>query len=97
MATITNTRTGKQSELYTLCVVQGTKDSIAKVKDHSIIVCAERTRFVVRLDNGTLIGFDAESTIPTEFVANAHGFFGNMNLVLFDKIDRLQIMPRDDQ
>jgi len=97
MATITNTRTGKQSELYTLCVVQGTKDSIAKVKEPSVIACAERTRFVVRTDNGTMIGFDAESTIPTDFVAKAHGFFGNMNLVLFDKIDRLQIIPRDDQ
>jgi len=97
MATITNTRAGKESVLHSFCAVQGTKDSIAKVAIPSDIVCAQRTRFVVRNDSGVIIGFDAESTIPNEFVAKAHGFFGTFNLVLFDKIDRLQIIPRDDQ
>lgn len=97
MATITNTRTGKESALHSFCAVQGTKDSIAKVGDASDIVCNERTRFVVRTKTGAIIGFNAETTIPTEFVAKAHGLYSTGDLVLFDKIDRLQIMPGDDE
>lgn len=92
MATITNTRTGKESVLHSFCAVQGTNDSIAKVDDVSASFCMTRTRFVVRTDFGTIIGFDAESTIPTDFVAIAHGFASNANLLLFFNIDRLQIM-----
>lgn len=91
MATIKNTRTGKQSAMISLCAVQGTRDSIAKVGNPADIACTERTRFVVCTDAGVIIGFDAEPMIPTEFMSREHGFFSNDGLVLFDKIDRLHI------
>lgn len=91
MATIKNTRTGKQSAMISLCAVQGTRDSIAKVGNPADITCTGRTRFVVCTDAGVIIGFDAESMIPTEFMSREHGFFSNDGLVLFDKIDRLHI------
>lgn len=95
MATITNTRTGKQSALISLCAVQGTRDSIAKVGNPADITCTGRTRFVVCNDSGVMIGFRAESHVPTEFTAIANGFSGADNLVLFYNIDRLHITLED--
>lgn len=94
MATITNTRTGKQSALHSFCSVAGTNDSIAKIGVANI-VCSERTRFVAHTDSGVMIGFRAESHVPTEFTAIANGFSGADNLVLFYNIDRLHITLED--
>lgn len=94
MATILNTRTGKESMLHSFCAVQGTNDSIAKIGVANI-VCSERTRFVAHTDSGVMIGFRAESKIPTEFVAYANGFNSSDNLVLFYNIDRLHITLED--
>lgn len=94
MATITNTRTGKQSVLHSFCAVTGTESSIAKIGIANI-ACSERTRFVVRNDSGVMIGFRAESHVPTEFTAIANGFSGADNLVLFYNIDRLHITLED--
>lgn len=94
MATIINTRTGKESVLHSFCAVTGIESSIAKIGVANII-CSERTRFVVRTDSGVKIGFRAESHVPTEFTAVANGFSSNDNLVLFYNIDRLHITLED--